>query len=613
MKVVLVDMPARLPRVFSLHHLLFTSIFATVISYRVLGALFGSQAWVLNNDHLIPFDHIRLILADDNIGVFDIAWARIPSLFPDYLLAFFVRVFSGGWITQFSAYWHIQIFCCVSAFLLLARLSCGLTGLYAAAGVYTFLVCFFPAYAEIIFYSGLPVYHGGNFVNVALVMALLASLSAGDDFKNVRLSVLFIYSLIASFSSRLFFVQLLAPLWVFLLLRISVWGIPVSSVEWRNFRSSKLARSLVLISIASIGGLIVYPLVIHQCTDVGISARFDVFASHFHRLGERGLLVFCLLSYLPLALDLWRLRSILPRMRFLDSLCDDRRETFFYLFIAVSSLFTVFVFYVSAVDSWSGYGRYLITPAYFLPVASILSVKALSRCRFQAGMNDGLSHGMHENHWCQKLKPLRSFSWAMTLSVALSALFIPLFVRSVASSAVLMRNGHHSPADWLVEVLKSNDLLDELGYVVDPPFESRALYALSNMRIRALSVSTDGNPLMFPHQRAEYLSQWSRSNRALDPRSRDVLAPKWILASPSNTRRLFRRLGAPVRVFGCKDDACVYEFDQSRVVENGAKYFSTIRFDVYKCKSDSFRGLIISKVAPFYYWLRGLLPFSAPR
>ena len=89
--------------------------------------------------------------------------------------------------------------------------------------------------------------------------------------------------------------------------------------------------------------------------------------------------------------------------------------------------------------------------------------------------------------------------------------------------------------------------------------------------------------------------------------SGDVLPPKWVLASPSNTRRLFEKFGYPIRVFDCNGDACVYGFDQARIVENGATYFQTIRFDVYKCKSDTFKGIVFSRLYPFYRQIRGRL------
>ncbi|QNG29576.1 hypothetical protein [Synechococcus sp. LTW-R] len=588
-----------------------TSILATVVSYQVLAPLFGPEAWVLNNDHLMPFDHIRLILSGKGFGLRDITWARIPSLFPDYFLAFVSGIFSGNWIEQFSFYWHVQIFFCVSAFLFLAQFSCGVAGLYLSAGVYSFLVWFFPGYAEIIFYSGVPIYHGGNFVNVALLIFLVSCLLSGEcrGFRGIGIYVLFAYSLVASFSSRLFFVQLIAPLWVLFLINIRIGNVSAYSVDWRRLWTSKVARFLGLISIASISGLVSYVLVIHQCTDVGISAHFDVFVAHFRRMGERGLLVFCLLSYLPLILAWCGPGRVFPLGRSVNTLNGRKREIFIYSLIAISSLFTVFVFYISAVDSWSGYGRYLITPAYFLPVAAVLAVRTLSRYwpRIVIAFGEYLPGSAYLS--CQDLKIFLSFYPLIISLLSLCAVFVFTFFDSAVSSAILIRKSHRAPIQWLVKVLRSNNLLGELGYVADPPFESRALHALSNMKIRALSVSTDGNPLMFPHSRTEYLSRWARSNRALYPMSGDVLPPKWVLARQSNTRRLFERFGHPIRTFDCNGNACVYEFDQARVVENGATYFQTIRFDVYKCKSDTFKGIIISKLHPFYRQIRGRLSF----
>ena len=181
---------------------------------------------------------------------------------------------------------------------------------------------------------------------------------------------------------------------------------------------------------------------------------------------------------------------------------------------------------------------------------------------------------------------------------SLSLLSAHLLAVSTADRILAMKSSHPAPVSWLRDVLSKNDLNGSLGYVADPPFESRAIAALTSGNIRTLSISTDGNPLIFPHSRQEFLVDGARSLRALDPNPQDALAPSWVLASSSNTERLFVKYGPPLAVLGCNEDAaCVYQFDPAKVRDSISQFLSSWKVDQYRCLDNrSFLGSLLSSL-----------------
>ena len=82
--------------------LLVCTLASWAVVARSLQYLFPDNAWVLNNDHLIPFDHLRLITGDSGISFGDLVLARIPSLFPDYILSWLVMNLAKTQLTGFQ-------------------------------------------------------------------------------------------------------------------------------------------------------------------------------------------------------------------------------------------------------------------------------------------------------------------------------------------------------------------------------------------------------------------------------------------------------------------------------------------------------------------------------
>ena len=65
--------------------------------------------WILNNEHLAPFDYVSLLMAGE-ITWADVTHARIPSVWPDYAFAFASLALAGWRVKAFVIYWFLQFF-----------------------------------------------------------------------------------------------------------------------------------------------------------------------------------------------------------------------------------------------------------------------------------------------------------------------------------------------------------------------------------------------------------------------------------------------------------------------------------------------------------------------
>lgn len=586
---------------------LLVSLLAVFFGISSLLPLYDSQPWTLNNDHLIPFDHLRLLFDPQSIGLFDLVIARIPSVFPDYLIAALTSPASADWNTRLSLYWHISIVLCVFTMLFVAwrvsRVASKAPVLFVMTCAVSFgaLCLLFPSYREIIFYSGFPIYHGGNFFNVAISFAAalaLVSLSiSGSRAGSTRISraVLSGVVFLGTFSSRMYVVQFVVPVALTYLLFLSrSKTLPVNILH----RSRGLGRLVVFMIMAALLGYLGYNFSIHQCTDVHVTASQHVFVSHVERMNSRGLIVLsCAL------LSILGLRSLHSSLQYSQPSRSHGyvrlAQAFLTCFFLLSVAGTVTVFYIAAVDEWSGYSRYLITAAYWLPVAIALVFEPALSSLFQrlSIENDGDVASQAPHYFSNAQYP--AFRFLVIGMLALVAAYsVNSLFSSVGQRALALKSLHSAPVHWVQTVLGQHGLENSLGYVADPPFESRAFYALSEGTLRSLSISTDGNPLIFPHSREEYLTRDARRNRSLSPSPSDVLLPAWVLASQSNTDRLFQKYGEPVSVLGCdQENACLYQFDSSKIARSVSGFLSTWKLDQYRCiDNNGFLGSSLSRL-----------------
>jgi len=590
--------------------LFLVSILTVFFCISSLLPLYDSQPWTLNNDHLIPFDHLRLLFGSQSIGLFDLVIARIPSVFPDYLIAALTSPANADWNLRLSLYWHITIVLCVLFLLFVAwrvsRVAAkGPVGFVTTcAASFGALCLLFPSYREIIFYSGFPIYHGGNFINVAISLALvleIVSLSISGSVlslraKPTRIPRAVLYGLVffGSFSNRMYIVQFVIPVALTYLLFLGRSNFLPENIL---HRSRGLGRIVLFVITASLLGYLSYNFSIHQCTDVHVTASQQVFASHIERMNSRGLVVFScsLFAVLGFRLLYSSLKCSPPLgPQGYAQLSRAYLSSFFLISVAGN----VLVFYLASIDEWSGYSRYLITAAYWFPVVIALVFEPALSTLFQSCFTGNNGHAASSTSHNFSNPENSAFHYLVLGTVALiTAYSIHSFFISVGQRANAVKSSHPAPVQWVQTVLGQHGLENSLGYVADPPFESRALYALSESTLRSLSISTDGNPLIFPHSREEYLTRDARKNRSLSPSPNDVLAPAWVLASPANTDRLFQKYGKPVSILGCdQENACLYQFDSSKVARSVSAFLSTWKVDQYRClDNNSFLGSFLSR------------------
>ena len=146
--------------------------------------------------------------------------------------------------------------------------------------------------------------------------------------------------------------------------------------------------------------------------------------------------------------------------------------------------------------------------------------------------------------------------------------------------------------------------MSKLGFVADPPWESRRLSLVSEGKIAALSGSSDGNPLIYPHSPRQFIVKGDLVD-PMSPGPDQVLSPSWVLASPQDFDRMKAFYGDPLRVIGCfEDKGCLYLFDPAKVNQNTSVFLSTWHSDQYGCLkvrtlAEQFRSETINRIRKF--------------
>ena len=181
--------------------------------------------WVLNNEHLAPFDYVSLLLAGE-IAWADVTHARIPSVWPDYAFAFASLVLAGWRVKAFVIYWFLQFFCSVFGLSCLGLLFQGRRGsllsLFSLTGLVG-LVYGSSQFRDLIFQSGIPARHGGSWLNfcaLVLLFAFLVRPSISKSLLWIGRVVLFALVMVGVFSNRLLLIQFVLPLGLVLLCRL---------------------------------------------------------------------------------------------------------------------------------------------------------------------------------------------------------------------------------------------------------------------------------------------------------------------------------------------------------------------------------------------------------
>ena len=568
--------------------------------FLLLITLVGSSDWLaersywFNNDHLAPFDYLAQLSAG-RLSWSEVTHARIPSVWPDYLIAFISRLGIKSTLYSFSLYYFSQVLLCVSGLLILVVLISSrrqAASLAAFSGITLSLLLALPWYREIFYAAGLPARHGGNLLNV-LSCFILIFIFLRDALSKKRsliiVSALFCLSMISTFSNRLYFLQVSIPLLFLSCLLASVYGFKSDYSK----KISRLFRGTFCVLFGSLIGYAQYYLSFHQCDDVASALSFngilsvysnqwvDLLAQPFSLLMAAGICfsIVGLVSFLSsrsLFLSSSQNRSGLGQA----SLVQDSA-----LFLIGSSIVINASLYMLLPENLfdRNLWRYLLVPTYFLPVGIfiILSrVAGLSRGvegaeQFSLGLGqDGLTARA-----CSGWQ--RSLGFGLGLSALASVLMTFFMVAGRVDRAFSF--SYYNQVSWLEKILKANRLSDKLGYVADPPWESRRIEALSSGRVKALSISTDGNPRIFPHSRYQFINPRFRAYAA-NPGPEHIVAPGWVLASPKDFDRMVKFFGEPEKELGCfETKGCLYLFDSQRMIHNSSVFLSTWQSERYGC------------------------------
>ena len=229
--------------------------------------------WIWDNEKLLPFDHLYLANAGASLLTFNLA--RIPSLAPDYGLAWLMQGFWNDIRQQYLGYLILQS--CIQLALgswivqQIARLG-SLPSLAIFATVSYALGSISPAWATNHSLAALPLNHGGNLCLVLLIFALSLKAVLGTQSRSLSIG-LGLSVLVASLSNRISVLQAVLP--AFLLFALP----ELTPVCRRN-------RQQICIWIASCTGLglVLSKLALKTGCTPPLQWNWDDLARHLSRL-----------------------------------------------------------------------------------------------------------------------------------------------------------------------------------------------------------------------------------------------------------------------------------------------------------------------------------------
>jgi hypothetical protein len=339
-------------------------------------------------------------------------------------------------------------------------------------------------------------------------------------------------------------------------------------------------------------GLLFYWLAMHQCEEVSLS--LDLFLwQRFSALVGSGrfdpVFIFMGIGLLALVIGLPQLSLPARRMARLHDWSASKG--FSLVLLALTTLGTVAVYMLMEIDPIDvAHWRYLLVPAFLLPllISLILQEFAESTSRRSPTLSSLKSRLITAFRDHLGLVP---WQLGMGLLLACVVVLISACFDLVSSLARVYSAELAAESGWILGLLKRNHLEDRVGFVADPPWESRKIDVITAGKVKSFSVSNDGNPRIFPHSRFQFLRQDYEGDPKA-PKDQDVVSPGWVLASPINFDRMIAFYGKPVEVLGCfRGRGCMYRFDESKVNRNTAIFLSTWHDDLYGCLNEPDRDL----------------------
>ena len=431
---------------------------------------------------------------------------------------------------------------------------------------------------DTLFLSGFPARHGGNWINTAVAMSLSITLMGGRmrQWRKAcgwfALSSLIAFSV---FSNRLFVVSYVAP-WLASLFVISTLSsfsqrssLPESCTYLKKFFPSLLLSAAL--------GFVGYLVVMHQCHEVGSDFSFERISGNLTYLASsRGLFFYLLPPFLLIARFFVGFRSW-RGLRKMSSFCSIDSVGLLSLWLSAYLGLAAFCALKSPMAGSDGV-RYLIFSSYALLILLGYEIRrSLSLFGFPRS-------GLVAGGWF--LSPLRfvridmAGGWPLIGGIVLSLSALIGAHHGIVSSYSESYKGRIA---WLSSTLEEASLTGSTGYVVNPPWNSRALQLLLPGGSTVLTVSSDGNPFLFHHSRTQFVKSHDLIE-SLSPTSDEVVAPSWVLTAPHERERMYRYFGPPVKKLGCyAEGECLYIFDPKKTARNTSIFLSSWQADYYGC------------------------------
>ena len=518
-------------------------ILVGLLAYSQLPMMLSSG---LDNDHLTIFDHWALFF-DDKLRPWEWVFSRLPSLVPDYILTYILALWlNPGQIGLYIAsYWAAKLVIIATLMTLVAiafslNQSKSISALCVASACLA-AVCVSPGFMYAVMVAGLPVNHGGSVVNSLIALLLLFALCRRTlKMRSLQILLMFVLGALAGFSNRMFLLQLLPAI------GIGFWVLRLRCRLW-------LPLSLGGVT----GGAFLYTIVIRQCADPSsgvFATRLIAAKSALSMIWSTGLLPILIISCVA---------AFLLAMR--SGECTEPRALA-CVYIAVT-LFGLITYFLLVPDSEIGYLRYLLLPVSLSPV--ILAVFFQSIVSSAAGL----------------------FSFVLISFVGF------LFILAGMSFSYLRLPALDARHSWAVKVLLKLDNQDFPVLAVSPAWQSRSLGLSIGQPGSVLAVSTDGNPMLFPHAREEYLS--NRKQR-YSPNASHIKEFRYYLGSGDQKDSLLRRLKlSQVPVTCYNDKYCLWRLDDKYISQRKqffVEFFSTQADDRWRClntDSNPFKSIIM--------------------
>ena len=487
----------------------------TVISAIVI-CLLGSALWMSQVPHnvqwgdepLIVFDHISQI--KNGASISSLNYARIPSLFPDYALAFITSIFTPSirdqyfWFTLLTG--GLQILMMSALVKQITKSNLSFNALLVSTIGYT-LGLINQNIAFNLSFARYPVNHGGNLILVLLAANLfLASSSLPPRgpglIKPAGQAALNFFAVI---SNRIFIPQATIPLIIG-----NAYRLTKAPKNGRNRKQFTI--TIASITASALLALLISKLVISTGCTPPISTSVDGFQAVVQEmfndnnaLAASSGFIICLGLLLPI---------LLPAE---DKDTAARKKKNEYIIFSLSStLITLSLWSLLWRNEPAGtyYNRYIFNLYGFAIIGFSLSAdKALCLARLKNINIKVLSFAV-------------LFIGILATQTSNLSESFRVFSRHTNPYAQLIRNQTESQEKTFV-------LTDQQGFK-----GSRGIKASTNEKIWASSISSDGAPNPWDQGKSEFRKR----------KSRDINDYSIIMTSPTNTEKMIDRYGEPQTV-----------------------------------------------------------------